>query len=111
MPHQIERMRKFIAFTALLITVTFASAQNTDSVYNTKNSAQTLIAAKSGKLLMAAYGEAHYNQPVNAGKIQNGNMDIHRQVLLFGYKFNSKTSFITEIEMNTLRKYSWNKRS
>jgi len=103
LPHQIERMRKLIAFTSLFITVFIASAQNTDSVYNTKNSAQTLIAAKSGKLLMAAYGEAHYNQPVNAGKIQNGNMDIHRQVLLFGYKFNSRTSFITEIEIEHIK--------
>ena len=103
MPYQIERMRKFIALTTVLITISVASAQNTDSIYNTKNSAQTLIAAKSGKLLMAAYGEAHYNQPVNKGKIQNGNMDIHRQVLLFGYKFNNKTSFITEIEIEHIK--------
>ncbi|MFT5724763.1 MAG: hypothetical protein ACI9JN_001885 [Bacteroidia bacterium] len=87
--------------TSLFITLFFATsvAQNTDSVYNTKNSAQTLLSSKSGNLLMAAYGEVHYNQGIQSGNIQNGNLDMHREVLLFGYKFNTRTSFITEIEI------------
>lgn len=96
-------MRQII-FTTLISLFTLSSvAQNTDSVYNTKNSAQTLIAGKSGNLLMAAYGEVHYNQGIAANTVQNGNLDVHRQVLLFGYKFNPKTTFITEIEIEHIK--------
>lgn len=103
MSHQIKRMRHLALTVTLFTLFASAQAQNTDSVYNTKNSAQTLIASKSGSLLMAAYGEAHYNQPFKSGTVQNGNLDIHRQVLLFGYKFNPKTSFITEIEIEHIK--------
>jgi hypothetical protein len=96
-------MRIIISVLAIALFSAVSWSQNTDSIYNTKNSAQTLIAAKSGKLLMAAYGEAHYNQPFKTGNVQNGILDIHRQVLLFGYKFNSKTSFITEIEIEHIK--------
>ncbi|MFT7590823.1 MAG: hypothetical protein ACI9UJ_000741 [bacterium] len=96
-------MRHLILIFSIFTLFSGAFAQDTDSIYNTKNSAQTLIASKSGSLLMAAYGEAHYNQPFKSGTVQNGNMDIHRQVLLFGYKFNPKTSFITEIEIEHIK--------
>jgi len=43
---------------------------------------------------LQGYGEILYNQPDNA----NGELDVQRLVLLFGYKFNERLQFITEIE-------------
>jgi len=103
LPQQKNEMRHLFLTTIISLFSLTTFAQNTDSVYNTKNSAQTLIAGKSGNLLMAAYGEVHYNQGVAANTVQNGNLDVHRQVLLFGYKFNPKTSFITEIEIEHIK--------
>ncbi|MBT8327482.1 MAG: hypothetical protein KJP21_07145, partial [Bacteroidia bacterium] len=89
----------------LLFCATFgAKAQTKDStVTQRKNSAQTLIDSKGGNLLMAAYGEVHYNQQVDPDTRYNGELDVHRQVLLFGYKFDQKTSFITEIEIEHIK--------
>lgn len=53
---------------------------------------------KSEKLSIGGYGEVHYNQQISGKESYNGNMDVHRMVLFFGYQFNDKTSFVTEIE-------------
>ncbi|WP_321306956.1 hypothetical protein [Marinifilum fragile] len=53
---------------------------------------------KSEKLSIGGYGEVHYNQQISGKDRYNGNMDVHRMVLFFGYQFNDKTSFVTEIE-------------
>ena len=95
---------KRIIIPILLITsslVTFS--QTLDSVYQRQNSAQTLINSKDGNLLMAAYGEVHYNQPFSDDTRQNASLDVHRQVLLFGYRFNRKTTFISEIEIEHIK--------
>lgn len=80
-----------------------AHAQTTTGRKQLKNSAQTLIDSKDGNLLMAAYGEVHFNQPMAEKTRYNGSLDVHRQVLLFGYKFDRKTSFITEIEIEHIK--------
>ena len=48
------------------------------------------------RLTTGGYGQIDYNQPVEGGTFQNGALDVHRLVLLFGYKFNDKTQFIME---------------
>jgi hypothetical protein len=53
---------------------------------------------KDEKLSIGGYGEVHYNQQISGQTRYNGNMDVHRMVLFFGYQFNEKTSFVTEIE-------------
>lgn len=90
---------------ALCLTALFATsqAQTTDSSNYTRNSAQTLIDSKSGNLLMAAYGEVHYNQAYASNTALNGKLDVHREVLLFGYRFDSKTTFISEIEIEHIK--------
>ena len=40
---------------------------------------------------LGGYGEILYNQPDNA----NGELDVQRLVLLFGYKFDERVQFIT----------------
>ncbi|MBL4663073.1 MAG: hypothetical protein JKY22_05865 [Flavobacteriaceae bacterium] len=60
------------------------------------NSAQRILSGNYGKAVtVGAYAEATYNQPEG----DNGELDIQRMVLLFGYKFNEKTQFFTEVEL------------
>ena len=85
-------------FISLLIFVVFgtgaANAQTGDTLIN---SANTLL-NKNGKLNIAGYAEMHYNQPQEKGVRRNGKVDVDRLILLFGYNFDKKLSFITEVE-------------
>lgn len=46
-------------------------------------------------LTIGGYAQIDYNEPDGSA---SGKLDVHRMVLLFGYKFNEKVSFLTEIE-------------
>lgn len=60
------------------------------------NAAQRILSGNYGKsVTVGAYGELTYNQPEG----DNGELDVQRLVLLFGYKFNEKTQFVTEVEI------------
>jgi len=74
----------------------------TDYTIEYENSADKLLSS-DGKLLIGGYGEVHYNQPLNSNTLSNGQLDVHRVVLLFGYKFNKRTQFITEIEIEHVK--------
>ena len=96
-------MRKAISIITILASA-FAFAQVTptaqDSItFNPQqqlNAAQRLLSGNYGQAVtVGAYGEITYNQP--EGK--NGELDVQRLVLLFGYRFNDKTQFITELEL------------
>lgn len=59
------------------------------------NAAQRILSGNYGQsVTVGAYGEMTYNQPES----KNGELDVQRLVLLFGYKFNDKTQFVTEVE-------------
>lgn len=92
-------MKKLTLIFALFIG-TLVSAQTVqDSItfdpQKQLNAAQRILSGNYGKsVTVGAYGELTYNQP----EALNGQLDVHRIVLLFGYKFNDKTQFVTEIE-------------
>ncbi len=89
--------KKFLFFVLALFPVLVFS-QSTDTTSNNyKNIADNLL-AKDSKLVVGGYGEVHYNQPLNSTTYNNGGLDVHRMVMLFGYNFNKKTQFITELE-------------
>ena len=66
------------------------------------NSADNLI-LKDNKLVVGGYGEVHYNQELDGSSYTNGGLDVHRIVMLFGYNFNEKTRFITELEFEHVK--------
>ena len=71
-----------------------------DSLYNNPqnliNSTQRILSGNiNSGLTIGGYGEIVYNQP----EAKNGKLDVHRLVLLVGYKFNDKIQFVTEIEL------------
>jgi len=78
-------------------------AQKADSLnLNVKNSAEKLLAT-DGKLVIGGYGEVHYNQELDKDLRKNGKLDVHRMVMLMAYRFDQKTSFVTEIEFEHVK--------
>lgn len=91
-------MRKSIILTLFLFAVAILTAQVSDSSSNIyRNTADRLI-IKDSRLTIGGYGEVHYNQLLSGETSNPGTLDVHRVVLLFGYKFNERTQFVTEIE-------------
>ncbi|WOD42530.1 hypothetical protein [Hwangdonia lutea] len=92
-------MKRVITISAIFLSA-FAFAQtvsqDTTSTKNQQqNAAQNIINGTASKgITVGGYAQIDYNQP--EGK--NGKMDVHRMVMLLGYKFNDKVQFVTEIE-------------
>ncbi len=63
---------------------------------NQQNAAQRILSGNiNSGVTVGGYGEITYNQPEG----NNGELDVQRLVLLFGYKFNDKVQFVTEVEL------------
>jgi len=80
----------FVFITFLVIGQTETNVQ-----YDQESEKET---KKEGNLMIGGYAEVHYNQPLQADERSNGDLDVHRMVLLMGYSFNARTKFVTEIE-------------
>jgi len=93
-------MKKITLICASLITAVSFSQSAPDSLsvnpQNQQNAAQRILSGNiNSGVTVGGYGEITYNQPEG----QNGTLDVHRMVLLFGYKFNDRVQFVTEIEL------------
>ena len=65
---------------------------------NAQNSAQNIIAGKEG-LHIGGYAQIDFNLPIRDGTIhKNGKLDVHRLITFFGYNFNERASFVSEVE-------------
>lgn len=83
-----------LLLAAVLISVIGYSQEGTSDTY--ENAGSKLINDNLPKgVTLGGYGQIDYNEPDGAAP---GKLDVHRLVLLFGYKFNDKVSFLTEIE-------------
>lgn len=93
-------MKKLTTVLVIVIsTFTYAQTPQDSITFNPQkqlNAAQRLLSGNYGQAVtVGAYGEITYNQPEG----DNGELDVQRLVLLFGYRFNDKTQFITELEL------------
>jgi hypothetical protein len=89
------KMKKLqLLLAAVLISVIGYSQENSSDTY--QNSGSKLLNDNLPKgVTIGGYAQIDYNEPDGSAP---GKLDIHRLVLLFGYKFNEKVSFLTEIE-------------
>ena len=91
-------MRRIFLSIALFVTgICFAQNVQQDSITlnQQQNASQKILnSTVSNKLTIGGYGQVDYNQPEG----ENGTLDVHRIVLLLGYKFNDRVQFVTEIE-------------
>ncbi|MEL7586143.1 MAG: hypothetical protein AAGU19_05475 [Prolixibacteraceae bacterium] len=90
---------KPIVFSALLMfSAIFSEAQTAEqSPAGYQNLADKLLSSEN-KLTIGGYGEVHYHQPLDPDVRRNGELDVHRMVILFGYQFSDRTQFVTELE-------------
>lgn len=87
-------MKRFFLSGALVLGTLFLQAQVNPDNQNIDDNQLT----SGNKLTIGGYGEVHYHQPFNSDTRQNGELDVHRMVMLFGYQFSDRTQFITELE-------------
>lgn len=93
-------MKTSITLAVLFFSAISFSQNNSDTISSPpqeqKNSIERILSGNFGKAVtLGGYGEMVYNQPEG----DNGTLDVHRLVLLLGYKFDERTQFITEIEV------------
>jgi hypothetical protein len=89
-------MKKLSLIVLMLLAGLTYGQENKDALSNTTLSESLL--QKESKLSIGGYGHVDYNQTLSAEQMNNGKLDVHRLVLLFGYQFNKKTGFVTEVE-------------
>lgn len=83
-----------ITIAAILISLTGYSQVNTDNLQ--QNSGQRILGnVTTSGVTIGGYAQIDYNEPDGSTP---GDLDVHRLVMLLGYKFNDKVSFLTEIE-------------
>jgi len=87
-----------IVIGILFLSITGVHVQGQESL----NTAGKLL-EQEDRLTIGGYGQIDFNQPVESGTYQNGGLDVHRMVLMFGYKFNSKAQFVSEIEFEHVK--------
>lgn len=93
-------MKNVLLVVALLISTMTFSQTVPDSLYTNpqqqENAAQRILSGNvSSGVTVGGYGEITYNQSEG----DNGELDVQRLVLLFGYKFSDKVQFVTEVEL------------
>mgnify|MGYP001552737102 CR=1 FL=1 len=82
-----------VLVTVLISTMGLSQEKSAESY---SNAGQRLLGENLPEgITIGGYGQLDYNEPDGSA---SGKLDVHRLVLLFGYKFNDKVSFLTEIE-------------
>ena len=98
-------MFRFISVILLVLFLTpeISHAQNSDTTFK-QNAATTLLTnAQKNRVTMGMYAELDYNQQFGDSVRHAGNIDVHRLVLLFAYKFSNRATFVTEIEVEHVK--------
>jgi len=94
---------KVIKHNTPLIILLICSISLFSQNSNIETNGASKLLASSKNLTFGGYGQIDYNQPVGGNSIQNGTLDVHRLVLLFGYRFNDRLNFVSEIEVEHVK--------
>ncbi len=92
-------MKKILLPLAILVSgFSFSQITQSDTLtsqYFQQNAANRILSVnRANGVIVGGYAQVDYNQPEGL----NGNLDVHRLVMLLGYKFSNKVQFVTEIE-------------
>lgn len=91
-------MKRILFSATLMIATVFSQAQSTEQTKSTYQNLADKLLSSDNKLTIGGYGEVHYHQPISSEFRRNGELDVHRMVMLFGYQFSDRTQFVTELE-------------
>ncbi|MBT4528469.1 MAG: hypothetical protein HOC25_01720, partial [Flavobacteriales bacterium] len=83
----------------LLLTASITLSASAIAQTNTYNNTASKILSANESLSLRGYGELIYNQKMDASTMRNGKLDARRFILFTGYKFDEKTQFLSEIEV------------
>lgn len=101
------RIKTSILITFSMISTFLTGQKLSDSLYYNQSLLQingyqrilqNLEAVPNG-MTFGGYAEVLYNQPESS----NGEIDVQRLILLFGYKFDDRTQFVTELEFEHVK--------
>lgn len=88
---------------AYCIPTILIGQQITESESQQNSGDRLLKSTSDNKLTIGGYAQMDYNQPFSDSLKKAGELDVHRLVILFGYRFNNKLEFLTEIEMEHVK--------
>lgn len=91
-------MKTNLLICLFLLILTNAYSQNNPSDSTLYQNSSERILLKDGRLKIGGYGQVQYLQAVNKDMKMNGQMDVDKLIMLFGYRFDEKTQLFTEIE-------------
>ncbi|MEN6453901.1 MAG: hypothetical protein ABFD10_06555 [Prolixibacteraceae bacterium] len=91
-------MKRLFSFAILMSIAAFLKAQTADPVNTEYQNLADKLLSSGSPLTIGGYGEVHYHQPFSSDTRMNGELDVHRMVILFGYQFSERTRFVTELE-------------
>ena len=91
-------MKRILFSAALMIATVFSQGQTTEQTKPAYQNIADKLLSSENKLTIGGYGEVHYHQPFSSETRRNGELDVHRMVMLFGYQFSDRTQFVTELE-------------
>lgn len=96
-----KRIPLLLAIFTTAFTFSQTVPKETSSNPNSQlNGAQRIMSGNiTNGVTIGGYGEINYNQPEGG----NGTLDVQRLVMLFGYKFNDRVQFVTEIEFEHVK--------
>ena len=96
-----KRIPLLLAIFTTAFTFSQTVPEETSSNPNSQlNGAQRIMSGNiTNGVTIGGYGEINYNQPEG----DNGTLDVQRLVMLFGYKFNDRVQFVTEIEFEHVK--------
>ena len=80
-----------VIFLMTFSTTSIAQQMITNSDNQRVNRAGLMLSSDR-KLNIGGYGQIDYNQPFGNGTKYQGKLDVHRLVILFGYRFTNKLS-------------------
>jgi len=91
-------MKRILFSAVILLVAALSQAQTPEQIKSPNQNLADKLLSSDNKLTIGGYGEVHYHQPLNSETRQNGELDVHRMVMLFGYQFSDRTQFVTELE-------------
>lgn len=97
-----KKLFMIIALISIGITSMAQQAKEKEKQNVYTNLSDKMLQSDS-KLSIGGYGEINYNQGFGEDTRSNGKLDVQRFVLMFGYKFNSRTSFVAEVEFEHVK--------
>ena len=98
-------MKRIVLLALVSVSIGLTAQVQQDSIVTNPqkqvNAAQRILTSNLNQkgLTIGGYAEAHYNRATG----KNAKLDVHRMVMLLGYKFNDRTQFITEVEFEHVK--------